>query len=290
MTRLAIVIVSFNAREDLVGTLASLTDARPAASHEIVVVDNASTDGAPALVRERFPMVRVIDAGGNLGFARATNIGIRATTSEFVLLLNPDTIVAAGALDAMVARISDLPGVDAIGPRLVDLEGRAELSFGAMYSPWSEARRKLALALDARGVAVLRRWIDRATRRERVVDWVSGACLLVRRSAGDAAGWLDERYFMYAEDVDFCAALRKAGGQVRFTPVAEIVHLRGRSGRTSPGPTLEAWRASHLAFYRKHLPHWAGLLEWYLKRSLIQATSARPTRRAGPLWLPFRCA
>ncbi len=85
----------------------------------------------------------------------------------------------------------------------------------------------------------MRRWIDRATRRERVVDWVSGACLLVRRDAGDAAGWLDERYFMYAEDVDFCAALRKAGGQVLFTPVAEIVHLRGRSGRTSPGPTRE---------------------------------------------------
>ncbi len=96
MTRLAIVIVSFNARDDLAGTLASLTAAPPAASHEIVVVDNASTDGAPALVRERFPAVRVIDAGGNLGFARANNIGIRATTSELVLLLNPDTIVPAG--------------------------------------------------------------------------------------------------------------------------------------------------------------------------------------------------
>ena len=152
-----------------------------------------------------------------------------------------------------------------------------------MYSPWSEARRKLALALDARGVAPMRRWIDRATRRERVVDWVSGACLLVRRGAGDAAGWLDERYFMYAEDVDFCAALRKAGGQVRFTPVAEIVHLRGRSGRTSPGPTLEAWRASHLAFYRKHLPHWAGLLEWYLKRTLILAVTSRHLKYHFPL-------
>ncbi len=136
-----------------------------------------------------------------------------------------------------------------------------------MYSPWSEARRKVALALDARGFGPMRRWIDGVTRRERAVDWVSGACLLVRRDAGEAAGWLDERYFMYAEDVDFCAALRQAGGRVLFSPVAEIVHVRGRSGRTKPGPTLDAWRASHLAFYRKHLPRWAGLLEWYLKRS-----------------------
>ena len=96
---------------------------------------------------------------------------------------------------------------------------------------------------------------------------MSGACLLVRRGAGAAVGWLDERYFMYAEDVDFCAALRQAGGQVLFSPVAEIVHVRGRSGQTNPGPTLDAWRASHLAFYRKHLPHWGGLLEWYLKRT-----------------------
>jgi N-acetylglucosaminyl-diphospho-decaprenol L-rhamnosyltransferase len=267
MTRLAIVIVSFNAQEDLARALGCLHDSPPATPHEIVVVDNASTDGAPAMVRERFPGVRVLDAGGNLGFARANNLGIRASSSELVLLLNPDTVVPPGAVDAMVARIDETAHVAALGPRLLDAEGRAELSFGVTYSPWSEARRKVALALDARGFGPMRRWIDGATRRQRAVDWVSGACLLVRRAAGDAAGWLDERYFMYAEDVDFCAALRAGGGQVLFSPVAEIVHLRGRSGRTAPGPTADAWRASHLAFYRKHLPRWAGLLEWYLKQT-----------------------
>ena len=267
MTRLAIVIVSFNAREDLAQALASLREAPPATPHQIVVVDNASTDGAPEMVRKRFPDVRVLDAGGNLGFARANNLGIRASSGDLVLLLNPDTVVPAGAIDAMVARIDQAVHVAALGPRLVNAEGRAELSFGVMYSPWSEGRRKVALALDARGFAPTRRWIDGATRRQRVVDWVSGACLLVRRAAGDAAGWLDERYFMYAEDVDFCAALRRGGGQVLFSPVAEIVHLRGRSGRATPGPIGDAWRASHLAFYRKHLPRWAGLLSWYLKHT-----------------------
>jgi GT2 family glycosyltransferase len=262
---LAIVIVSFNARDDLSRALTSLTDTPPARA-EIVVVDNASTDGAPEMVRDRFPSVRLVPAGGNLGFARASNLGIRRTASDLVLLLNPDTIVPRGAIDLLVARIASRPDVAAVGPRLVDAQGHAELSFGAMYSPWREARRKLALALDARGVPPVRQWIDRTTRRERAVDWVSGACMLVRRAAGEAAGWLDERYFMYAEDVDFCAALRVAGGTVLFIPAAEIVHVRGRSASTRPGPTQDAWSASHLAFYRKHHPGWAPLLEWYLKR------------------------
>jgi N-acetylglucosaminyl-diphospho-decaprenol L-rhamnosyltransferase len=265
VTRLAIVIVSFNARDDLAASLASLRDAPPRGSHRIVVVDNASTDGAPDLVRARFPDVTVIAAGGNLGFAKANNIGIGATHSEYVLLLNPDTLVPSGAIDALVARLDADPSIAAIGPRLVDGEGRAELSFGDMYSPGSEARRKLALLLDARRLGLVRRWIEGATRAPREPDWLTGACLLVRRSAGDAAGWFDERYFLYAEDVDFCAALRAGGGRLVFTPEVEVVHLRGRSGASRPGPTRDAWRHSHLAFYEKHRPRWAPLLRLYLR-------------------------
>ena len=265
MTRLAIVIVSFNARDDLARALGSLRDAPPRTAHSVVVVDNGSTDGAPALVRAEFPAVRLIEAGANLGFARANNRGIRETTGDYVLLLNPDTSVPAGAIDALVARLDNEASIAAIGPRLVDGTGHAELSFGAAYSPATEAHRKLLLALDARGVGLARRWIDDATRTPREPDWLTGACLLVRRAAGDAAGWLDERYFMYAEDVDFCVALRARGGRIVFAPEVEVVHLRGRSGLTRPGPTRDAWRASHLAFYEKHRPGWAPLLRLYLR-------------------------
>jgi N-acetylglucosaminyl-diphospho-decaprenol L-rhamnosyltransferase len=265
VTRLDIVIVAYNARVDLARALESLTVCPPAVPHAILVVDNASSDGAAAMVGADFPSVRLMQAGANLGFAGANNRGIETTTGELVLLLNPDTIVPPGAIDAMVARLDQAPRVAALGPRLVDGDGHAELSFGAMYGLLSEARRKALLALDRRGVAAARAFIERTTRRERLVDWVSGACLLVRRDDGQAAGWLDERYFMYAEDVDFCAALRAAGRDVLFTPAAEIVHLRGRSGATRPGPTQDAWRASHLAFYRKHRPRTAPLLEWYLR-------------------------
>ena len=265
MTRLAIVIGSYTARAELAGALGSLIAHPPATSHRIVVVDNASTEDVAGLVQRDFPAVTFVGAGANLGFGRANNLGIRSTGSDLVLLLNPDTIVPSGAIDALVARLDERPDVAAIGPRLVDGDGLAELSFGKMYTPWSEARRKTALALDARGFGPTRSAIDRMTRREQTVDWATGACLLVRRVDGDAVGWFDERYFMYAEDVDFCAVLRARGRLVLFSPVAEVVHLRGRSGVTRPGPTRDAWHASHLAFYRKHHPRWAPLLDWYLR-------------------------
>lgn len=261
--RLTIVIVSYNTRTDLARCLQSLADTPAAVPLEVVVVDNASEDGSTELVRMRFPAVRLIEAGGNLGFARANNLGIRATTSELVLLLNSDTVVPPSAVDRMVHALDQHPGVAALGPRLVDGAGNPELSWGAMMSPVAEWRQKrLMRGLAARDAAVAAE-VDRLSRSERVVDWVSGACLLVRRTAAEAVGLLDERFFMYTEDIDFCAALRAKGWQVLFTPAAEIIHLRGRSAATAPAATNLRYRQSHLAFYRKHHPRWVPLLRAY---------------------------
>jgi GT2 family glycosyltransferase len=263
VTRLTIVIVAFNAREDLAGTLESLTVTPPATPHEIVVVDNGSTDGAPELVRTRFNGVRLLDAGVNLGFARANNLAIRQTSSELVLLLNPDTIVPAGAVDRLVALLDAQPGVAVVGPRIVGVDGHAELSWGNRVTPWSERRRKALLAKDQAGDARAAAEVDRETRVPRDVAWITGACLLVRRADADAVGLLDERYFLYMEDVDFCDAIRERGRRIRFEPSAEVVHLRGRSGPASSGVAERAWHASHLAYYRKRLPLWAPLLAGY---------------------------
>ncbi len=265
MTRLAIIIVSYNAREDLAATLESLTTAPPGVPHEIVVVDNASADGAPALVRARYPAVRLIEAGGNVGFARASNLGIRETTSELVLLLNPDTIVTAGAIDRLVAHLDRSPGVAVVGPRIVDSDGHAELSFGGPMSPWRELGRKVLVALDRRGLGLASRYIEWATSREATPAWVTGACLLVRRRDAEAVGLLDERYFLYVEDVDFCASIMRLGRAVHFTPEAQVVHARGRSGAATGAAARRAWHASHLAYYRKRLPTWAPWLERYLR-------------------------
>lgn len=265
MPRLSVIIVSYNARADLEACLASIERYPPSVEHEIVIVDNASTDGTPAAIRERWTGVRLIEAGANVGFARANNLGIRQTFGELVLLLNGDTIVGPGAIDALVRVLDRRADVAVAGARLVDVNGRAELSFGPMIGPFAEVWQKTLVRGLARGIGPIVAYVERATAREHEVDWVSGACLLVRRPDAETAGLLDERYFMYTEDVDFCAAIRARGRKVLFTPTAQVVHLRGRSVATAPRATEAAYRRSQLAFYAKHHPAWAPLLRAYLR-------------------------
>ena len=120
-------------------------------------------------------------------------------------------------------------------------------------------------ALYARRVPIVTGLIERAAKHESWPDWVSGACLLVRRDAAEQAGLLDERYFMYEEDVDFCAALRALGHRIFFAPDAEVVHLRGRSARSAPAATRLAYHRSHAAFYQKHDPRWVPWLRVWMR-------------------------
>lgn len=263
-TTLAIVIVSWNARDDLHRCLQSLEAAPPAIPHEIVVVDNASSDGAPVLVREQHPGVRLLEAPGNVGFARANNIGIRATRSDLVLLLNPDTVVPPGAIDALAAELAQNPAAAAVAPRLVDGEGVPELSFGPHPSVVGQIGQMALGRLHARGTRVARSAVACATSSPRRVAWASGACLLVRRVDAEAVGLLDERYFLYWEDVDFCLALGARGRDVRFTPSCTVVHRRGRSGSAAAGAAAEAYRRAQLTFYSKHLRGWRPWLRAYL--------------------------
>jgi GT2 family glycosyltransferase len=265
MPRLSIVIVTYNSKDEVDACLQALVAVPPRIDHEVVVVDNASTDGTPEAVRARWPGVRVIDAGGNVGFAKANNLGIRQTFGELVMLLNPDTVVRAGAIDRLVAALDAEPGAAVAGPRLIDGDGRAELSFGRMMTPLNELRQKLLVSGHARRVPVISGYVESATSHPRDVDWVSGACLLVRRTDAEVAGLLDERFFMYTEDVDFCASIRGRGRRVLFVPAAEVVHLRGQSRRTAASAVENAYRRSHVAFYDKHHPRWAPLLRLYLR-------------------------
>jgi len=264
MPDLSIIIVSFNARADLERCLESLHVSPPDVSHEIIVVDNASSDGSADAAR-RWPDVRVIEAGANLGFARANNAGIRASSGADLLMLNSDTIVPPGAIDRLVDDLARHPDVAVVGPRLVDGDGRAELSFGRMIGPLNELRQKRLVRGHERRDPKISAFVDRLTRRAHAPDWVSGACLLVRRADAEAVGLLDERYCLYTEDVDFCAAIRARGRRIRFTPAVEIVHLRGRSAAAAPAAAREASRQSRLAFYEKHHPFWAPLLRLYLR-------------------------
>jgi GT2 family glycosyltransferase len=261
---LAIVIVTYNSAAEIAPCLDSLVGHTDPYEATITVVDNASTDGTAALVRRRWPAVQVIEAGSNAGFARANNLGIRATASDYVLLINPDTVAPPGAIPTLVRGLAASPDAAIAGARLMSETGFPELSWGQPIGPWNELKQKVLTRLYHGKVRQVVRRIDRLSRQARRVGWVSGACMVIRRADLEAVGLLDERYFMYTEDVDLCVAMTRRGRTILYVAGAEVLHHRGRSAGRNPA-TERLRRQSHVAYYDKHLPRWAGLLRAYLK-------------------------
>jgi GT2 family glycosyltransferase len=261
---LAIIIVTFNSIDEIDGCLQSLVGHTDPFPTTITVVDNASRDGTADHVRRRWPSVQVIDSGGNLGFAKANNIGIRATSSDYVLLMNPDTVAPPGAIQTLVRGLASHPEAAIAGARLLSDRGFPELSWGAAITPWNETRQMIFSRLYLRKVRRIVRKMDKLSRQARVVDWVSGACMVIRRADLEAVGGLDERYFMYNEDVDLCVEMKKRDRSTLYIAGAEVLHYRGKSAPKNP--ELERRRQmSHVAYYEKHLPKWAPLPRVYLK-------------------------
>jgi hypothetical protein len=249
--RLAVVVVSFEARETLVAGLAAL---RAPASFplELVVVDNASTDGSAESVRAREPGALLIANGDNLGFARACNQGWRASRAPHVLFLNPDAEVTPGAVETLVSLLESRPAVGAAGPRTRGSDGTIQVSTGPDLTPLAELRqRRLVLGVARREAHALAE-AEALHAREHEPAWVSGSCLVVRRAALEAVGGFDERFFLYEEDADLCRRLREAGWRVVFTPAAEVKHHLGRSMSKAPRRARLEYHRSHLLYYGKH--------------------------------------
>ena len=243
----AAVVVNYNAGPALVACVGSVLSQDP--PPELVVVDNASTDGSIEALREAYPGVRVVRSGGNLGYARAANLGIAATDAPVVAVLNPDTVLGPGVARALVARFATDSKLGAAGPRLHNPDG----------SVYPSARRIPSL-VDAVGHGLLFFvWRDnpftgryRETgadpARPRDVDWVSGAAIWLRRAALDDIGGWDERYFMYVEDVDLCWRLCRAGWGVAYEPAGTVEHLLGLSTAGRPYRMIAEHHRSLLRF------------------------------------------
>ncbi|MFQ6132582.1 MAG: glycosyltransferase family 2 protein [Armatimonadota bacterium] len=248
----AICIVNHNTRDLLLECLDSIK--RHADAAEVVVVDAASTDGSAAAVRERHPDVRVIELERNLGFGAGCNRGIEATKGEAVLLLNADTRLTGSALGAMTEALAAEETVALVGPRLVGPDATLQRSCRTFptlltaffaYTGLSKAfPRSRLFGRYEMG------WWDYDERRE--VDWLSGACMLVRRSSLAEVGLFDEDYYMYAEEADLCMRLRRAGRRVVYEPAAEVVHHEGASTSQRWPEMVMASHRSTLRFFRKH--------------------------------------
>ena len=279
---LSIAIVSYNAREDLEACLCSVVaDGAP----EIIVADNASTDGSAAMVKDRFPGVEVLESHENLGFARASNLCWRHAHTPLVLFLNSDTVVPQGALARLVALMTDRDDVGALGPLLRNADGSIQMSFGKMLSLSAELHQKILNAGYRNGRGPLRSYVENRHSKERTVDWVSGACLLTRRELLERVGGFDEEFFLYSEDVDLCARIREQGAKVLFTPEVEITHRRGRSVAKNRDKAYVESQRSRLHFYAKHYgqPR-LSLLKLYMTTRLSVAYLFHPSARA-----TYRC-
>jgi N-acetylglucosaminyl-diphospho-decaprenol L-rhamnosyltransferase len=227
------VIVSYNSADYLPDCLRSL---RSEGVDDIVVVDNASSDGSVEVVRAADPAVSVVETGANLGFGSAANRGVAATAGEYVLILNPDTVVEPGTAKALSEALDRDPGLAVVGPRMENLDGTLYPSvrrFPEMAVAFGHAF--LGLVWPANPATRRYRMLDWDHERPAAdVDWVGGACMLVRRSAFDLIGGFDEAYFMYVEDVDLCWRLGQAGWRIGYEPSARVVHALGGSSRRVP--------------------------------------------------------
>jgi GT2 family glycosyltransferase len=255
----AAVLVNYNAGEELRTALQSLASELSGRAWEAVVVDNASSDGSAVIADEFAPHARLIRNPSNVGFSRAVNQGIAASTAPLILVMNPDCRLESGALNVLQRELQHHDRCAVVGPRILDPDGSVQGSargdpdmltglFGRatllqkMFPRAAVARRNVvseeAIASGLRSVAV---------------DWLSGACMLVRRDPLAEVGGFDERYFLYWEDADLCRRLRGRGYHVRYVPGATAVHRVGHSSRSAQAAAIRAFHASAYLYYVTHV-------------------------------------
>lgn len=250
---LTVIIVSWNVCSLLRTCLGSLEQQRDTLSMEVIVVDAASADGSAAMVRADFPWVRLEAQTNNVGFPRGNNIGIRIAAGRYLLLLNPDTEAPAGSLRKMVAHLEAHADVGVLGSQLRFPDGTIQssrrrfptLATGFFESTW------LQPYAPAR---VLDRYYMRDVPDDAIadVDWVMGACLMTRRQVIDQVGLLDEEYFMYSEELDWCRRIKSAGWRVVYFPDARIIHHEGKSSEQAVTARHINFQRAKLRYFRKH--------------------------------------
>lgn len=232
--KVSVIVVSFNTAAMTLDCLRSVEAGLAELPAEILVVDNASTDGSPEAIRAAFPALRLMANQDNIGFGGANNQAMREARGEFLLLLNSDAFPKPGAIAALVAFLAANPQVGAVGARLLNRDGSLQRSCWRFPTPARAWLENVGITSVARNHPVLGDYHGWDHASDRRVDFVIGACLLVRKEVYTQVGGFDERFFMYAEESDWQRRMWDAGWQVAFTPSAEATHLGGASGANEP--------------------------------------------------------
>ncbi len=249
---LSVIIVNWNVRDLLRECLRSIEDEKGDLSLEIIVVDSASNDDSVAMVRSEFPSVHLIACTENVGFPRGNNLGLQEARGDYLLLLNPDTVIVDDALAVLVSYLQANPDVGVVGPQLLNPDGSVQSSrrrfptaaTGFFESTW----------LEGLAPGILRRYyaLDLPDAATADVDWLTGACIMVPRSAYEAVGGLDEGYFMYSEELDWCRRIKESGRRVVYYPAAQVIHHVGKSSEQAVTARHINFNQAKLRYFRKY--------------------------------------
>ncbi|MBC2722687.1 MAG: glycosyltransferase family 2 protein [Desulfosporosinus sp.] len=274
MRDISIIIVSWNTREILRKCLESLCNHTRNISFEIIVVDNNSSDGSPEAVEREFPQVKLIRNQENLGFAGANNIGIKAGSGRYVALVNSDIIVLGDCIRRMTEFMDENPSVGMAGPRILNPDRTLQVSCRHFPSIWNNLCQVLGFnkvfpksALFSE--PLMKYWSHDAQQK---VDVLSGCFWVVRRKALDEVGSLDENFFIYGEDIDWCRRFQQSGWDVMFYPGAEAIHFGGASSSNAPIRFYLEMQRADLQYWRKHHGNLGRLAYWtiILVRQLVR--------------------
>lgn len=256
MIDLSLCIVTYQSRDYLADCLRTVYQHPPRRPFEVIVVDNASTDGTAEMLQADFPQVRLIANAQNCGYTRPMNQALRAASGRYRVQLNPDTLPRPGAFDALADYMDANPAVGVCTPRVLNRDGSLQLQCRRSEArPWDAFTYFSGLSRrfprDPRFAGYLMTYKNDSETYE--VQAVSGSCMFIRAEVLTQVGYLDERFYAYQEDADFCFQARRAGWKVMYVPVAEVVHYGGEGGtRVHPYRSAWEWHRSYFLYYRKN--------------------------------------
>lgn len=251
MTNISVIIVNWNTRQLLADCLDSLIKTAEGLNLEYIVVDNGSSDGSQAMLQEQYPQVRLLANQQNVGFGRANNQGIDVARGRYALLFNSDALATPGFLQRMVALADANPKVGMVGAQLLNQDGSFQASFTRFPTLWREFLILSGLGRRLYGYYFPSYGPEEA-KGAQPVDYVEGACMLVRMDAYRQAGGFDPAFFMYAEEVDWCYRFQKAGWDIWYDPGAKVIHLGGGSSGSRRASREADLYQGRVRFFRKH--------------------------------------
>jgi hypothetical protein len=256
MDKISVIIVNWNTKNYLDKCLHSLkANVGASLNLEVIVVDNNSSDGSEAMVKEKHPSVKLIENKDNVGFARANNIGIEKASGDYILLLNPDTVVKQGSIEKLFQFLQSNQFYGAVGPKIINSDGTIQYECARNFpTVMSELFVMLTLYKRFPNNKLIGRYLMTYWDHEdsRDVACISGACMLVRKKCFGNIDLLDEVFFMYAEDTDLCYRLHDKGYKIRYLAGAEIVHYWGKSSEQVSTNMSRKSKESMYKFFRKH--------------------------------------